>query len=211
VHVAGRRATVVEARAAHGVVAKRWWVDDATGVLLWQESYDDERLSTAAGFTDVEVVPWASVSQPRLAARLATSAASTAAARLAGSGWSCADEMAGLDLLEVSTDTPDDPRSVHAVYGDGASTVSVLQRHGRLSGAPAGARWDDRMQAWRHGGAVRWATWQSGETVYTVTTDGPASLLGRAVATFPHAGPVETTTLGRVREGWSRIFAELKG
>jgi len=210
VHVAGRRATVVEARGAHGAVAKRWWVDDDTGVLLWQESYDDERLSTAAGFTGVEVVPYASVSQPRLAARLATSAASTAAARLAGSGWSCSDEMAGLDLLEVSTDTPDDPRSVHAVYGDGASTVSVLQRHGRLSGAPAGARWDDKMQAWRHGGAVRWATWQSGETVYTVTTDGPASLLGRAVATFPHAGPVETTTLGRVREGWSRIFAELK-
>ena len=77
---------------------------------------------------------------------------------------------------------------------------------------PAGATLGRRGSgAWRHDGAVRWATWQSGDTVYTVTTDGPASLLRRAVAAFPHAGPVETTTLGRVREGWSRILADLKG
>jgi hypothetical protein len=74
-----------------------------------------------------------------------------------------------------------------------------------------GARWDDRLGAWRHDGAVRWATWQSGDTVYTVTTDGPSSLLRKAVATFPHQGPVETTTLVRVHEGWSRILADLKG
>jgi hypothetical protein len=212
--VAGQRATVIEAKNSHGALAKRWWVDEATGVLLWQESYDDDgQVSTAAGFTQVEVVPYASVAQPRVAARLATSGASADAdaAVLARAGWSCSDAMAGLDLLEVSTDTPTDPRSMHAVYGDGVSTVSVLQRHGRLSGIPAGARWDDALRAWRHDGAVRWATWQSGDTVYTVTTDGTASLLRRAVATFPHAGPVETTTLGRVREGWSRILADLKG
>ena len=212
VHVAGRRATVVEAWGEHDVIAKRWWVDDASGVLLWQESYDDGKLSTAAGFTDVDVVPYAAVGQqPRAATRLAPARASADAAQLSSSGWSCSDEMAGLDLLEVSTDTPTNPRSLHAVYGDGASTVSVLQRHGRLSGAPVGARWDDKLQAWRHGGTVQWATWQSGDTVYTVTTDGPRSLLRRAVATFPHTGPVDPTTLGRVREGWSRILSDLKG
>jgi hypothetical protein len=211
VQVAGRRSTVIEARDAHGAVAKRWWVDDATGVLLWQESYDSDGLSTAAGFTDVEVVPYAAGWLPPAVSRLATSVASAHAAELSSSGWSCADELVGLDLLEVSTDTPTDPRSVHAVYGDGASTLSVLQRHGRLSGAPVGARWDDRLGAWRHDGAVRWASWQSGDTVYTVTTDGPSSLLRKAVATFPHEGPVETTTLGRVHEGWSRILADLKG
>ena len=211
VEVAGRRATVVEARDEHDDVAKRWWMDDATGVLLWQESYDDDQLSTAAGFTDVRVVPYAAGSLPPAVSRLATSVASAHAAELSSSGWSCADELVGLDLLEVSTDTPTDPRSVHAVYGDGASTLSVLQRHGRLTGAPVGARWDDKLVAWRHDGAVRWATWQSGDTVYTVTTDGPSSLLRRAVATFPHAGEVRTTTLGRVREGWSRILADLKG
>ena len=213
VMVAGRRATVVEARQ-HGQVAKRWWVDVDTGALLWQESYDDEgTLSTASGFTDVRVIPYADVTQPRVAARLGVPSASvdTTAAELARSGWACTDEMAGLDLLEVSTDTPTDPRSMHAVYGDGVSTVSVLQRHGRLTGIPAGAQWDDKLQVWRHDGAVRWATWQSGSTVYTVTTDGTSRLLHQAVAGFPHAGPVETTTLGRVREGWSRILADLKG
>lgn len=211
VEVAHRAATVVAARDAVGHVAKRWWIDDATGVLLWQESYDDEGLSTAAGFTHVAVTPYAAVPAARTSTRLATGPASARAARLAGSGWSCSDELAGLDLLQVSTDTPTDPRSVHAVYGDGASTVSVLQRHGRLSGAPAGATWDDTLGVWRHAGAVRWATWQSGETVYTVTTDGSPKLLRRAVAAFPHEGALETTTLGRVREGWSRILADLKG
>ena len=211
VQVAGRRSTVIEARDEHDAVAKRWWVDDVTGVLLWQESYDGDGLSTAAGFIDVRVEPSTAVGFPTGVSRLATAVASAHAAELTSSGWSCTDELVGLDLLEVSTDTPTDPRSVHAVYGDGASTLSVLQRHGRLSGAPAGARWDDRLKAWRHDGAVRWATWQSGETVYTVTTDGPSSLLRRAVVTFPHEGPVETTTLVRVREGWSRILADLKG
>ena len=180
-------------------------------MLLWQESYGDEGLSTAAGFTSVLAVPYADV-VPRVATRfIPTSVATADAAQLTRSGWSCSDELAGLDLLEVSTDTPTDPRSVHSVYGDGLSTVSVLQRHGRLADAPAGASWDPKLLAWRHAGAVRWATWQSGDIVYTVTTDGPASLLRRSVAAFPHEGPVETTTLGRVREGWSRILADLKG
>lgn len=212
VQVAGRTASVVEARDARGRVAKRWWVDEATGVLLWQESYDDDGLSTAAGFTDVRVVPYAAVPAPRTSTRfLTTGLASASAARLSSSGWDCSEELAGLDLLEVTTDTPTDPSSVHAVYGDGASTVSVLQRHGRLARPPSGAAWDDGMQVWRHKGAVRWATWQSGDTVYTVTTDGSTQLLRRAVRAFPHEGPMETTTLGRVREGWSRILADLKG
>ncbi len=212
VRVAGHRATVIEARDHDGRPAKRWWVDDDTGVLLWQESYDRDGLSTAVGFSAVQVVPYAVVAAPRPTTRLlTTSTASADAAALVSSGWSCDAEVAGLDLLEVSTDTTDDPRSVHAVYGDGARTVSVLQRHGRLSGAPDGARWDADLQAWWHGGTVRWATWQSGDTVYTVTTDGPGSLLRGAVATFPHEGALRTTTLGRVREGWSRILADLKG
>ena len=210
--VAGRTADVVEASDATGRVVKRWWVDRATGVLLWQESYDDDGLSTAVGFTRVDVTPFAVVPAARTGGRfLAASVASADAARLTSSGWSCSDELAGLDLLQVSTDTPTDPRSVHAVYGDGASTVSVLQRHGRLTGAPSGATWDPRSATWWHDGAVRWATWQSGDTVYTVTTDGSSRLLRRAVAAFPHEGPVETTTLGRVREGWSRILDDLKG
>ncbi len=210
VEVAHRPATVVAARDDEGRVAKRWWLDDATGVLLWQESYDDDGLSTAAGFTSVDVTPYASVGAVRTGTRgLTAGLAQASAARLASSGWACGDELAGLDLLQVTTDTPTDPRSVHVVYGDGARTVSVLQRHGRLSGAPAGATWDEALGVWRHAGAVRWATWQSGDTVYTVTTDGSPKLLGRAVSAFPHEGAVETTTLGRVREGWSRIFADL--
>ena len=129
-------------------MAKRWWVDDATGVLLWQESYDDDGAQHGRPASPRStVVPYAAVGQPRAATRLPGDLGRERrrGRSSARSGWSCSDEMAGLDLLEVSTDTPTDPRSMHAVYGDGVSTVSVLQRHGRLSGAPAGARWDGTL------------------------------------------------------------------
>ena len=43
--VAGRPATVVEASTG-GAVAARWWIDDATGLLLGQETYDPQGLVT---------------------------------------------------------------------------------------------------------------------------------------------------------------------
>ena len=39
--VAGRRAAVVAA-SRQGRVAARWWLDDATGLVLWQETYDEQ-------------------------------------------------------------------------------------------------------------------------------------------------------------------------
>jgi hypothetical protein len=39
--VAGRSATLVTAtRDDSPLVAARWWIDDATGIVLWEETYD---------------------------------------------------------------------------------------------------------------------------------------------------------------------------
>jgi negative regulator of sigma E activity len=39
--VAGRSATAVAAtRDGSSYLAARWWIDDATGIVLWQETYD---------------------------------------------------------------------------------------------------------------------------------------------------------------------------
>lgn len=220
--VAGRTATTVQA-SRDGRVVKRWWIDDATKIVLWQESYDsDGRFRVSTGFSSVRTgsdVPapvgaglTVATAQPaRLApARLPTSVALDTAARRQASGWACTDRLAGLDLLQLSFDTVSDPDAMYAVYGDGLRTLAVQQQRGRLPDVPRDARWDESLRAWRHDGTVRWATWQSGDTVVTVTTEGPASLLAAASA-LPRREPVATTTLGRVRDGWSKILADSKG
>jgi hypothetical protein len=213
--VAGRRATVVSA-LRDGRPVKRWWVDDASGVLLWQESYDPNGIAVVStGFTTVDVgAPFgllSGVPPQTVAAGLTTTAAAGGINGLRNAGWSCAPQLAGLSLLELSTDSAASPRVVHLVYGDGLSTLSVLQQRGLLSEPVANAVWDGTLRAWRHEGAVTWATWQSGDTVFTVTTDGSATLLADAVASLPRDKPVPTTTLGRVRDGWSKILADSKG
>ena len=221
--VAGRPATVVQA-AKQGRVVERWWIDDASGLLLWQENYGPAgTLLSATGFIAVRIRPAgpgpvsaglrvaAPGPTPPAPVGLSTVMSVGAATSLASSGWACAGQLAGMDLLQLTGDTMPDPRTVFAVYGDGVRTVGVLQQRGRLLGAPSGAAWDDTLQLWRHGGVVPSATWQSGDTVVTVTATGPASLLPAAVAALPRRDPVTTTTLGRVRDGWSKILADLKG
>lgn len=219
--VAGRSATTVQA-SRDGRVVKRWWIDDATKIVLWQESYDAGggfRVST--GFSSVQTGSDApgpvgagltvAAAQPARPAPVRLPAAVDTAARRQAAGWACADHVAGLDLLQLSFDTVSDPDAMYAVYGDGPRTLAVQQRRGRLADVPRDARWDQPLRAWRHDGAVRWATWQSGDTVVTVTTEGSAALLTAAASSLPRREPVATTTLGRVRDGWSKILADSKG
>ena len=69
--VAGRRAAVVAA-SRDGRVAARWWLDDATGLVLWQETYDDKgAVELSFGFTSIEISPSAELLDhllPRLTA-----------------------------------------------------------------------------------------------------------------------------------------------
>ena len=60
-------------------------------------------------------------------------------------------------------------------------------------------------------GASGVATWQSGEMVLTVVTDGSAGLLAEAVESLPHDGATTQTTLDRIKAGWARILADVKG
>ena len=47
--------------------------------------------------------------------------------------------------------------------------------------------------------------------MFTVTTDGPGTLLAAAVASLPHEAPRERTTMERIREGWGTLLADTKG
>jgi hypothetical protein len=214
--VAGRAVTVVEAAvddsgAASGAVAARWWVDNATGLLLWQETYDlAGAVTLAAGFTALTVTG-TPVFRNHLAPRLATSVATASmqlsqADELARRGWSCQDELAGLPLAEVRSDGSDDPEMLHLLYSDGVTTLSVFEQRGRLAGPPPGSHWDESLRAHLKPGTPTLATWQSGDRVFSVATQSSAVLASEAVASLPHADPVGRTTMDRIQAGWARIL-----
>jgi negative regulator of sigma E activity/anti-sigma factor RsiW len=215
--VAGRSATAVTATPdGSSYAAARWWIDDATGIVLWQETYDrNGSVDVSFGFTSVSVSHGESILEhlpPRLAVpRTSTSLTLSSAAELKASGWSCVRELAGLSLVRIRSDRASNPDMVHLVYSDGLNTVSVFQQRGRLAAAPQGSQWDVALGAHVRRGASGMATWQSGEMVLTVATDGSTGLLSEAVESLPHDGALTQTTLDRIRAGWARILADVKG
>ncbi len=215
--VAGRSATLVTA-SRHGSypVAARWWVDDATGIVLWQETYDKSgSVDLSFGFTSVSVSSRDTILEhlpPRLAVpRPSTSLTLSAAADLNASGWSCPRNLADLSLVRLRSDRAGNPETVLLVYSDGLTAVSVFQQRGRLTDVPKGSQWDATLGAYVRRGASGVATWQSGEVVFTVVTDGAAGVLADAVTSLPHDGAGTPTTLGRIKAGWARILADVKG
>jgi negative regulator of sigma E activity len=214
--VAGRSSTVVMAtRDGSNFVAARWWIDDATGIVLWQETYDrNGSVDLSFGFTSLSVSRGDSILEhlpPRLAVpRTSTSLTLSSAAQLNASGWSCVRHLAGLSLVRMSSDRAVNPGTVHLVYSDGLTTLSVFEQRGRLTAVPKGSDWDAALRAHVRRRASGVATWQSGELVFTVVTDGSASLLGEAVESLPHDRTTTPTTLDRIKAGWARILADVK-
>jgi hypothetical protein len=100
---------------------------------------------------------------------------------------------------------------VHLVYSDGLATVSVIEQRGELAAAPEGSQWDSALGAYVRQGASGLATWQWNDVVFTVVTDGNSAVLADAVASLPHGAEQTPTTLGRIKAGWSRILADVKG
>lgn len=213
--VAGRPATVLTASRG-GVAAGRWWVDDETGLITWQESYDGQgAVRTSSGFRTLRLHPGAGILQhlpPTIVpASTTTTLALSNAMPLAGSGWACQSALVGLPLIRIRTDAATDPGAVHLVYSDGLSTVSVFERRGVLAGPPAGAQLDPALDAYLDQGVSTLATWQSGDTVFTLMTDASAALASEAVRTLPHQGPARPTTLERVQAGWAALLAAMRG
>jgi hypothetical protein len=214
---AGRSAAVVQATRADGTVAARWWVDDASGILLAQQTFDQAGAPlVSAGFASVEVGPPsggfsavpASVS-PRPTSGTALTLSNAPA--LSRAGWACGKRLAGLALVRLRSDGAAEPDAVHLVYSDGVSTLSVHEQRGLLTGGPSGSSWDTGLGAWTRTGPANVASWQSGDRVFTVATDGPTTLLAAAVSSLPHEPSWDRTTMERIREGWGTLLADMKG
>jgi hypothetical protein len=199
--IAGQTTTLLEARREDGSLLVRWWVADALGVVMWAEAFDpDQTLIRSAGFTSF--TPTTLVDQPQpsdqLQLSLAPATVTSATSQMCGDGFSCAPELAGLPLLQISTDSPNRPSVVHAIYGRGDVRVSVMQQLGRWN--------DDDSVTYGVTQDRVLVSWQSDRVVYTVTTNGGHQLAARAVEQLPHAGPARTGVWQRATAGLKRLF-----
>ncbi len=206
--VAGRRATVIEARSAAGL-AGRWWLDDATGLVLWQETYDPSgRVQTAIGYTAIELgdVSFLSHLPQSAVPRTTTSLTLAKTQELAAQGWTPPRRLAGLPLVRLRSDRAQDPQVLHLVYSDGLSVLSVFEQRGGLGVGPAATRWDAGMGAYVRWGSASTASWQSGRTVLTVVSNGSPDLVATAVHALPHEPVPQRTTMERVLAGWNHVL-----
>lgn len=215
----GRPVSLIEARrtgtSSTDAAAARWWIDDQTGLILRQQNFDHAgRLVLSASYTSLRVgtaAPTTKQSQSTtqlLVASSLTSAAFTtsSAGRLTSQGWFCHSELAGMSLVRLRADASAEPGVLQMVYTDGLSTVSVFERRGRLADSSSGSRWDPNLGAYRNDALLNTASWQSGDAVFTVATDGSTALRDRVVQALPHDEPASTTTMSRIRAGWTRIL-----
>lgn len=219
----GRPVALVRAWPKHsdaGQPVANWWIDTRTGLVIRQDVYDHAgRLVLSARYTSLTIggsraaaaaepgMPALKTSTTLLTRPLTTATFTTAsAATLSSHGWFCHSELAGLPLVRLRADAPAEPGVLHMVYTDGLSTVSVFERRGRLADPPSASTWDPNLRAYRQDAMVNTATWQSGNVVFTVATDGPTALRDTVVHALPHQNAGGRTTMGRIRAGWSRIL-----
>jgi sigma-E factor negative regulatory protein RseB len=205
----GRRVSVIAASRG-GVLDARFWIDDATGLLLRREMYDHGTLVRTSGFTFVRVSRDGFLPHlpPELEAPGATPVSMTSAAALNDDGWTCPGQLGGAFVLTdlEHVDTAGDV--MRATYTDGLSTISLFEERGSLD--PSAVSDLSRTSI---GGSTVYvgyglptvAVWQSGATVYTVVTDATHDVAMSVLARLPHQAPGSVGIGDRLRAGLGRL------
>ena len=204
----GRTTSVVEARR-DGQVAGRFWVDDASGLLLRREVYDDRgRRLRSSAFVDLEVrttVP-AAPAEPVVSGM----AVADAADALRRQGWQVPDRLpGGFRLFDTRLSTPRAGEHVlHLAYSDGLSTTSLFAQSGRLGTAAPdgfeGSRVRGRPVWVRHDSPER-VVWSGGGHVWTLVSDAPLPTVRSAVAALPRDPAPQDGLRARLGRGLSRL------
>lgn len=208
--VAGRDASVVVA-ARNGATAARFWIDDATGLLMRKETYDGGRLVRSTSFVKVHTAHHGFLQHlpPVLAAPPATPVSMDTATALNDEGWSCPLTLRGRFVLGSLHQLGTRADVMHASYSDGLSSIGLFEQRGSLdhSALPGFvARHYGAGTTYLRPGLPTVAVWDSDSTVYTLVTDAPASTVKAVVATLPHETPPErTSAIDRVENGLGRI------
>jgi sigma-E factor negative regulatory protein RseB len=216
-----RPAQIVALRRHDGTLAARYWLDQATGLPLRREMFDQSgrRVSEGAfidlqiGDQDVRLMPtpegqdWRNYLPSSGPGSTGPSAARLAA--LHANGWPVPSRLAGNMILArvTKTATPSGP-VLDASYSDGLSVISVFMQRGVLPKTLPG--WHqadvdgDRVLLTRSGDLdEQGLAWSARGLVYTVIADAPPAAVARAVTQLPHDG--STGFWPRVVRGLKRM------
>jgi len=225
--VAGRPAAAVVAVDADGTLDARYWLDEATGLLLRKELLDAQgQVRSRTGFDTLTIgVPVDVVvptgSQDPWTEKLGSAALATARTQ----GCACPESLPGglalLDARRAPAGAVSTMPVVHQLFSDGVATVSLFSIAGSISSDDADglvARGFRRLQlgdhyAWVRGGTssvptvtVVWACKDSVLTLVTDDAEDPLGTAGRVLAAFPPAPePGDTAIWSRVARGWHRL------
>ncbi len=206
----GRAARVISV-SQDGQVSARFWIDEATGLLLRKEMYVDGRLVRWSGYSSLDTGSGEFMEHlpPQMQTAPTTSLSTSVAAALNDKGWTCPEWLTRDFRLVALHQVDADGGVMHAEYGDGMSTVSVFEERGSLDPSSlAGFRSATVAGRRVHlkDGLPTTVVWQSGDTVYTVVTDAPEQLVGQLVARFPDDEEVESHgVLFRIGSGLTRM------
>jgi sigma-E factor negative regulatory protein RseB len=213
--VAGRRADIVVAyRPQDGSLAARFWLDQATGLLLRREVYSRGWTVRASAFVDVTVgrVAYPAHLPPKLPDSGTRQVTSARLSELRAAGWHCPDQLPlGLHLYDArETADPAGP-IVHLSYSDGLSTVSVFEQRGHLDRGKLGDYREEQIGAGRvyaRAGVPLRLTWSARGTVFSVLADAPDETVQAVVEALPHEEESDGF-FGRARRGFGRFVSWL--
>lgn len=208
--VAGRTAHVVVAESPDGRVAARFWVDEATGLLLRRDVLDRSgRTASSFAFSRLSLDGQQVAYLPPLIPGVhGASLDQRTVAAWAARGWPCPEELGGLTLFDVRTVTASGAAGtgatagtvLHLTYSDGLSTVSVFAQQGRLDasalpGARAATVAGQRVLVVP--GHPRQLVWGTRGFVLTVVADAGPDVVDAVVRDLPRPAGAPT--------GWARV------
>jgi sigma-E factor negative regulatory protein RseB len=206
---AGRPVHVVEAhRPGGGAVAGRFWIDDATSLLLRRETFDRRgRLVRSSAFTRLEVGAGAPDVVP--AAAVSDQLDAPAIDALRRDGWQIPAALAGdLELYDARMRTHDGERVLHLSYSDGLMTLSLFAQRGRLGGTKVAGFTRQKVSGapvWVRPSSPERVVWGGGGRVFTLLSDAPAETVQAAVVDLPHEKAARGGLLARLGRGLARL------
>lgn len=210
-----RRVTIIDA-CQHDQLMARFWVDDASGLLLRKAMYvgnDVVRWSGLANFqpivseaSKVEAMQQAPAPMRTNASQVLSSAQASA---LSDEGWICPARLASDFDLSLLDQVDTDGNTMHVGYTDGLSTLSVFEQHGTLDPATL-AGFEERLVGgqlvYLRTGLPTLAVWQSGDTVITIVTDVPQQRVGALLQALPHLPMTSGSGVtGRIGTGLDKL------
>lgn len=226
--ICDRDTRMVEARRSDGSAAGRFWIDDATGLLLRRETLTASgRVAQSSVFVSIDVeeqagsVP-AGAEAPGPSSRMYAGKRRTepwgdrlSAAdrrRLDDADWRLPERLAGrFTLVEARSRGTESDRAVHLTYSDGLSMLSVFVQRGRLRPDAAAPGHVAGLRPIVEGGATVYVgddgqhrrMWEAGGFVYTVMADAPVESVDAAAESLP--APDGTGFWARVGRGFDRL------